>query len=73
MGNVLFWRVDDSVKKRNEKEYIENSESQKALFFLFWKGKSRGISRRKDVSTASNTTVRSLEDGAEKSPLAGNF
>lgn len=67
----LFWRVDDGLRERKDIEYLEDAESQKAL--IFGKSKVRRISRRRDVSTASDTTVRSVEDGAEKRPLVGNF
>lgn len=50
----LFWRVDDDLKERTEKEYLEDEESQRALFFEV----ERRISRRKDLSIASNITVR---------------
>lgn len=46
----LFWRVDDGLKEREEVEYLEATESQKAL--IFGKSKVRGISRRRDVLTA---------------------
>lgn len=47
--------------------------NRKHFFFFFGKAKVEEFQEGKDVSTASNTAVRSVEDGAEKSPVAGNF
>lgn len=65
----LFWRVDDDLKERTEKEYLEDEESQRALFFLSRKKnfkKERFINCIKYYSEVSG-------DGAEKRPLVGKF